>query len=64
MRHALKPGITGLAQINGYRGTTHRRDDLEARLRYDLLYLQSWSLWNDVIILLSTVRVVSHANAY
>ena len=44
--------------------TTHRRDDLEARLRYDLLYLQSWSLWNDVIILLSTVRVVSHANAY
>ena len=64
MRHALKPGITGLAQINGYRGTTHRRDDLEARLRYDLLYLQSWSLWNDVIILLSTVRVVAHANAY
>jgi len=64
MRHALKPGLTGLAQINGYRGATHRRDDLEARLRYDLQYLQSWSLWGDVIILAATVKVVSHANAY
>jgi exopolysaccharide biosynthesis polyprenyl glycosylphosphotransferase len=64
MRHALKPGITGLAQTNGYRGATHCRADLEARLRYDLLYLQSWSLWNDVVILLATIRVVSHANAY
>jgi exopolysaccharide biosynthesis polyprenyl glycosylphosphotransferase len=64
MRHALKPGITGLAQINGYRGATHCRADLEARLRFDLLYLQSWSLWNDVVILLTTIRVVSHANAY
>lgn len=64
LRHALKPGITGLAQINGYRGTTHQRDDLEARLRYDLLYLQSWSLWNDVVILLATAKVISHDNAY
>jgi exopolysaccharide biosynthesis polyprenyl glycosylphosphotransferase len=64
MRHALKPGITGLAQINGFRGATHCRDDLEARLRYDLLYLQSWTLWNDVVILLATIKVVSHANAY
>ncbi len=64
MRHALKPGITGLAQINGYRGATHRRSDLEARLRYDLQYLQSWSLWNDVVIMLATVKVVAHANAY
>jgi polysaccharide biosynthesis protein PslA len=64
MRHALKPGITGLAQINGYRGATHRRDDLEARLRYDLQYLQGWSLWNDLVIMLATLKVVSHANAY
>jgi lipopolysaccharide/colanic/teichoic acid biosynthesis glycosyltransferase len=64
MRHALKPGITGLAQINGYRGATHCRADLEARLKHDLMYLQSWSLWNDVVILLATIRVVSHANAY
>jgi exopolysaccharide biosynthesis polyprenyl glycosylphosphotransferase len=64
MRHALKPGITGLAQINGYRGATEQRDDLEGRLRYDLLYLQSWSLWNDVVIMLATAKVVSHSNAY
>ncbi len=64
MRHALKPGMTGLAQIHGYRGATQTKSDLEARLRYDLEYLQSWSLWNDLTILFATVKVVSHANAY
>lgn len=64
VRHALKPGITGLAQINGYRGATHRKNDLEERLRYDLEYLQSWSLWSDFKILLATAKVVSHSNAY
>lgn len=64
MRHALKPGITGLAQINGFRGATHTKADLEARLRFDLEYLQNWSMWKDFTILLATVKVVSHANAY
>jgi exopolysaccharide biosynthesis polyprenyl glycosylphosphotransferase len=64
MRHALKPGITGFAQINGFRGATHTREDLQDRLRYDLDYLQNWSMWNDFTILLATVKVVSHANAY
>lgn len=64
VRHALKPGITGLAQINGFRGATHRRQDLEARLRFDLQYLQTWSMWNDLVILLATIKVVSHRNAY
>lgn len=64
VRHALKPGITGLAQVNGYRGATHRKEDLEARLKYDLEYLQTWSMWNDLVILLATVKVISHANAY
>jgi len=64
MRHALKPGITGLAQIKGYRGATEQKEDLEARLRYDLEYLQSWSLRNDLAILLATLRVVVHENAY
>lgn len=64
MRHALKPGITGLAQINGFRGATHREADLEARLRYDLEYLQTWSLWTDLTILFATAKVVSHDNAY
>jgi exopolysaccharide biosynthesis polyprenyl glycosylphosphotransferase len=64
MRHALKPGITGLAQIRGFRGATVRPEDLERRVRSDLEYLSSWSLWNDVMILLKTLRVVVHKNAY
>lgn len=64
LRHGLKPGITGLAQIRGYRGATHNRSDLESRLRYDLEYLETWSLWNDITILFATLKVVSHANAY
>lgn len=64
LRHALKPGITGLAQIRGFRGATDRKEDLERRVRCDLEYLSSWSLINDVIILAKTVRVVIHKNAY
>lgn len=64
LRHALKPGITGLAQIRGFRGATQCREDLEKRVRCDLEYLANWSLWNDIIILLKTVRVVVHKNAY
>lgn len=64
MRHALKPGITGLAQIRGQRGATHKREDLEARLRSDLEYLNGWRLSRDVAILLSTARVLIHPNAY
>lgn len=64
LRHALKPGITGLAQIRGFRGATHRKEDLERRIRCDLEYLSSWSLLNDLIILAKTVRVVLHKNAY
>lgn len=64
LRHALKPGITGLAQIRGFRGATHRKEDLERRVRCDLEYLSSWSLLNDVIILAKTVRVVMHKNAF
>ncbi|MFN2149437.1 MAG: exopolysaccharide biosynthesis polyprenyl glycosylphosphotransferase [Anaerolineales bacterium] len=64
LRHALKPGITGLAQIRGYRGATQSVEDLDRRVRCDLEYLADWSLWKDVIILLKTFRVVIHKNAY
>ncbi|WP_256203433.1 sugar transferase [Sphingopyxis sp. YR583] len=64
LRHALKPGITGLAQIRGYRGATERVEDLARRVRCDLEYLSDWSLWSDVLILLKTIRVVMHKNAY
>jgi exopolysaccharide biosynthesis polyprenyl glycosylphosphotransferase len=64
MRHASKPGITGLAQIRGFRGSTEKREDLEARLRCDLEYLQNWTFWGDLVILAATVKVLRHDNAY
>ncbi len=63
-RHALKPGITGLAQIRGFRGATHKRDDLTRRLQADLEYIVGWSVMRDLIILLSTARVIVHRNAF
>lgn len=64
MRHAVKPGITGLAQVRGHRGTTFERKDLENRLHADLEYLHNWSIWREVAILLSTIRVLFHKNAF
>lgn len=64
VRHALKPGITGLAQIRGFRGATHHQQDLQNRLQADLEYLAGWSLWGDVMILARTVGVLVHPNAY
>lgn len=64
LRHAAKPGITGLAQIRGFRGATERPEDLEARLRSDLEYLQNWSFWTDLMILFATVKVIKHDNAF
>jgi polysaccharide biosynthesis protein PslA len=64
IRHALKPGITGLAQIRGYRGATHSEEDLRRRVRADLEYVSTWSLGLDILILIRTLRVVVHKNAY
>ncbi len=63
-RHALKPGITGLAQVRGFRGATHRDIDLKNRLRADLEYLQGWSMARDISILFRTAAVLVHRNAY
>ncbi len=63
-RHALKPGITGLAQVRGHRGATLKRDDLINRLQSDLEYFEHWTLWRDLGILLSTAKVVVHRNAF
>lgn len=64
MRHALKPGITGLAQVRGWRGATDTEGDLAGRLDADLEYLHGWSLWRDLAILVATVRVLVHDRAY
>ena len=63
-RHLLKPGITGLAQIRGYRGTVLEPDDLSRRLQADLEYISGWSIWRDIVILFKTFNVVVHPNAY
>ena len=63
-RHAVKPGLTGLAQVRGYRGATETVDDLSNRLQADLEYLSGWSIWRDISILIATFRVLSHRNAF
>lgn len=63
-RHALKPGITGLAQVRGFRGATHQQADLENRLQADLEYVSGWSLWRDFKILFATLGVLVHSQAY
>ena len=63
-RHAAKPGLTGLAQVRGLRGTTEKTEDLRKRLESDLEYLSGWTIWRDIGIILATVRVVIHRNAF
>lgn len=63
-RHAIKPGITGLAQVQGLRGATHAPRDIEQRVAADMEYISSWSLWLDLKILLWTIKVIVHKNAY
>jgi putative colanic acid biosynthesis UDP-glucose lipid carrier transferase len=65
LRHKVKPGITGWAQVNGLRGETATLDKMEARIQYDLDYLRNWSLWLDLWIVLRTVKVVlTRENAF
>ncbi|MBA4162984.1 MAG: sugar transferase, partial [Novosphingobium sp.] len=63
-RHALKPGLTGLAQIRGHRGATEHEEDLARRLESDLEYLDGWSLWRDLGIVVRTVLVLRHDRAF
>jgi lipopolysaccharide/colanic/teichoic acid biosynthesis glycosyltransferase len=63
-RHSLKPGLTGLAQVRGHRGATEREQDLTDRLQSDLEYIAGWTLLRDVLIVLRTVMVLRHDNAY
>jgi Undecaprenyl-phosphate glucose phosphotransferase len=64
LRHKVKPGMTGWAQVNGFRGPTESKEKMALRIEHDLWYIQNWSLWLDVKILLMTPFVMSHSNAY
>ncbi len=63
-RHCLRPGITGLAQVRGFRGATETENDLSARLHADLEYLAGWTIWRDIQIILATAKVVVHDRAF
>ena len=58
IRHTVKPGITGQAQVNGYRGAIKTMADLEGRLREDVKYIENWTLWLDFKIMLLTIWVL------
>jgi len=58
LRHKMKPGMTGLAQINGYRGETDTDEKMLQRVRYDVQYINNWSIWLDLAIILKTPLVL------
>jgi lipopolysaccharide/colanic/teichoic acid biosynthesis glycosyltransferase len=62
MRHHIKPGITGLAQVSGYRGETPTADLMAHRIEFDLRYIANWSLWLDFMILLRTVGAIMNTS--
>ncbi|HYH15191.1 MAG TPA: undecaprenyl-phosphate glucose phosphotransferase [Flavisolibacter sp.] len=66
VRQFLKPGITGWAQVNGFRGETRALQQMKKRVEYDLWYLENWSLWLDVKIIFMTVfaTLKGHQNAF
>ncbi len=65
LRHKVKPGITGWAQVNGLRGETETLDKMRARVQYDIDYMRNWSLVFDLMIIVKTVAVVwRDQNAY
>ena len=65
LRHKVKPGITGWAQVNGYRGETDTLEKMQKRVEYDLYYIEHWSLGLDLkIIALTLFKGFSHPNAY
>jgi putative colanic acid biosynthesis UDP-glucose lipid carrier transferase len=65
IRHKVRPGITGLAQVNGFRGETDTVEKMRLRVKYDLEYLSSWSPWLDLKIIVKTAWVILHdPNAY
>ena len=63
-RHNIKPGITGLAQVRGHRGETREIEQMMLRVESDIEYINNWSVWLDLAILLRTTRALTGKNAY
>ena len=65
LRHMIKPGITGWAQVNGWRGETNTLYKMRKRVEFDLEYMREWSLWLDIkIIFLTVFHCFTDKNAY
>ena len=65
LRHKVKPGITGWAQICGHRGETDTLEKMAERIRHDIYYLENWSLWMDIkIIFLTPFAIIQNKNVY
>jgi putative colanic acid biosynthesis UDP-glucose lipid carrier transferase len=65
LRHHVKPGITGWAQVNGWRGETGEIEKMEMRIKHDLYYINNWSVWLDLRIIFMTVwMMVTGKNAH
>jgi putative colanic acid biosynthesis UDP-glucose lipid carrier transferase len=63
-RHRILPGMTGLAQVNGFRGETDTLEKMEKRVEFDLAYINSWSIWLDIRIMIKTVITLFSKNVY
>jgi putative colanic acid biosysnthesis UDP-glucose lipid carrier transferase len=66
LRHLVKPGITGWAQVNGYRGSTKNPEQMKKRVEHDIWYIENWSLWLDIQIIFMTIwrMIRGDENAY
>lgn len=60
IRHFVKPGITGWAQVTGYRGETKRLEEMEGRVKADIWYIENWNFWLDLHIIIKTVANMIH----
>ena len=63
-RHSIKPGMTGLAQVNGFRGETKKLKNMQNRLKADMEYIQDWSLYLDIKILVKTFFIIFKGSAF